>query len=56
MFRWWVLLQVIFFPWKFIGWRLISAFAIDPFLHRHTDAPVINPDVIWPAAHPENSI
>jgi hypothetical protein len=51
-----VLTQVIFFPRKLISWRLIAASTINPFLHRYADAPIVNPDIIWPAARPKNSI
>jgi hypothetical protein len=51
-----VLTLIIFFPRKFTNGRLIAASTINSFLHRNADALVINPDIVWPAVGPENSI
>jgi hypothetical protein len=51
-----VLTRVIFLPRELTNWRLVTASTINPFFHRHTDAVIINPDVIWPTARPKNSI
>ena len=51
-----ILTQVIFFPWKSIRRRRITASAINALLHRYTDAVIINPDIIGTAGRPKNSI
>lgn len=51
-----MLTEEIFLPWKFVNWRSITASTIDLFLHWHTDAPIINPDIVRPTIRSKNSI
>jgi hypothetical protein len=49
-------MQVIFLPWEFAHWRLITASAINPFFHWYADATIIDPDIIWPSVRSKFSI
>ncbi len=51
-----VLTRVVFFPWKLVDGRPIAASTINLFLHRHSNAIIINPNIIWPAGRSKNSI
>lgn len=55
-FRGRVLTQVIFFPWKLVNGRPITATTVNLLLHRHGDALIIDADIVWPPVRPKNSI